>query len=302
MKKIILKIFFILTIFFWSCSFSNAWNITFEDASDATSKISSVSIDKKSWSVETQVQNITYNIFKTVKIIIGWLFVIYIVYTWTMMIMSMWDDEKRLSSAKKNLRYAIVWLLFINIPWLLYNSFTNKMTTDDVTSALWDTRTIFDRNIFMNSDVFWNTLASIITFLEITIVVISVFMIVLTWIKMILSAWEEKAMTEWKQKILWSLAWLVFIWIMEAWRNIVFIWDFKKDWQDLFATLVNLALFFAWPIAIFFISLAWYYYITSGWDEEKVKKAKSIIINTVIATLILLWMYTVLLDLKTLNF
>jgi hypothetical protein len=63
----------------------------------------------------------------------------------------------------------------------------------------------------------------------------------------------------------------------------------------------NLALFFAWPIAIFFLTLAWYYYITSNGDEERVKKAKAIVINTVIATLILLASYTFLLDLQSIS-
>ena len=39
--------------------------------------------------------------------------------------------------------------------------------------------------------------------------------------------------------------------------------------------------------------------ITSNGDEERVKKAKSIIINTILATLILLAAYTFLLDLAT---
>jgi hypothetical protein len=117
-----------------------------------------------------------------------------------------------------------------------------------------------------------------------------------------ISGWEDKNISEAKNKILWSLAWLIFIWIMEVWRNIIFIWDFKWAGQDMFSKLANLALFFAWPIAIFFISLAWYYYITAGGEEEKVKKAKNIIINTALSTLILLWMYTFLLDLRTLNF
>ena len=82
----------------------------------------------------------------------------------------------------------------------------------------------------------------------------------------------------------------------------MFKWDFKWQGQELFATLANLALFFAWPIAIFFLSLAGYYYITAGGDDDKVKKAKSIVFNTLIATIILLGIYTFLLDLKTLSF
>jgi len=69
---------------------------------------------------------------------------------------------------------------------------------------------------------------------------------------------------------------------------------------NLFETLSNLALFFAAPVAIFFLTLAGYYYLTSNGDEDQIKKAKSIIVNTLLATLILLAAYTFLLDLATL--
>lgn len=299
MKKTIVKILLFLSLIL---SFNNLFAINFNEATQATSKISSVSIAKKTWSIETQIVSITTNIFKTLKIAIGWLLVIYIVYAWVMMIISMWDDEKQLSSAKRSIWYAIVGLLFINIPWTLYRSFSDKETYDDITWDYWDIITIYNRNIFMNSSYFRSTLGSIITFLEIAVVALAVFVFIYNWIKIMMSWGQDKNMSEAKNKILWSLAGLIFIWIMEVWRNIVFIWDFKWAWQDMFSKLANLALFFAWPVAIFFISLAWYYYITSWWEEEKIKKAKNIIINTALATLILLWMYTFLLDLKTLSF
>ncbi len=301
MKKTFIKIFLLLSIIF-SINLVNAWNIDFWKAQDATSKIKDVSIGAKTWDMKNQIWQTTNNILKTFKIVIWWLLVIYLVYAWTMMIMSMWSDEGKLSESKRSIWYAIVGLLFVNIPWLLYNSFSGKRTTDDITSTTWDWITIYQRNIFMNSSVFWNTLWNIITFLEIVIVWIAIFMIVYSWIKIIIASWDEEKVSESKKKILWSLAWLIFIWIMEVWRNVMFKWDFKWQWQELFATLANLALFFAWPIAIFFLSLAGYYYITSGWDDDKVKKAKSIVFNTLIAVLILVWTYTILLDLKTLNF
>lgn len=302
MKKII---FIILSIFIWvsfTFSLNASSNINFWNASKATNEIKKVSIANKTWNIQNQITNTTYNVFMTLKIIIWWLLVIYLVYAWTMMIMSMWDDENSLSESKRSIWYAIVGLLFINIPWTLYNSFSNKRTTDDVTSNFWDSLTIYQRNIFMNSDIFWSTLWNLITFLQIFIVAVAIFMIVYAWIQMIIASWEEDKIKSAKDKILWSIAWLLFIWIMEVWRNVVFKWDFKWQWQELFATLANLALFFAWPIAIFFLSLAWYYYITSWWDEEKVKKAKNIVLNTLIAVLILIWTYTLLIDLKTLSF
>jgi hypothetical protein len=56
----------------------------------------------------------------------------------------------------------------------------------------------------------------------------------------------------------------------------------------------------AGPVAIVFLTLAWYYYITANGDDERISKAKNIIINTLIATVILLASYTFLLDLAKL--
>lgn len=298
MKKFLILLTLLFTLF---PSLWYAW-VKFNDASSATSKIKSVSMQEKWGSTETQLQNTAYNFFHTVKVVLGGLLVIYLVYAGVMMILSMWGDEWKLSEGKKWVWYAILWLLFVNIPWTLYNSFSGKRTMDDVTSTTGDTITIYQRNIFMNSEIFWSTLGSLITFLEIAIVAIAIFTLILQGIK-IMSAWgEEDKVSEAKSKILWSVAGLIFIWVMEVWRNIFFLWDFKWQWQELFSKLANLALFFAGPIAIFFLSLAWYYYITSWGEEDKVKKAKAIVLNTVIATVILLGIYTLLLDLKTLTF
>ncbi|MGE4443720.1 MAG: hypothetical protein AB7E37_01860 [Candidatus Altimarinota bacterium] len=300
--KNIIKFFLIFITSIFSFHFSYAGNIDFKDASEATSKIKSVSIKEKTGSMETQIQSTTLNIFKTLKIVVGGLLVIYLVYAGVQMILSMGSDEGQLSEAKRSIRYAIIGLLFINIPGLLYNSFSNKRVTDDVTSTVGDSVTIYQRNIFMNSEVFGSTLGNILTFLQISIVAIAIFMIVYAGIKIILASGDEDKVSESKNKILWSVAGLVFIGVMEVWRNVMFKGDFKGQGQELFATLANLALFFAGPIAIFFLSLAGYYYITAGGDDDKVKKAKSIVFNTLIATIILLGIYTFLLDLKTLSF
>jgi hypothetical protein len=62
---------------------------------------------------------------------------------------------------------------------------------------------------------------------------------------------------------------------------------------------LGLALYFAPPAVIFFLVMAAYYMITSGGDEERVKKAKSIFVNTLIASLILLGAYSFVTDLAT---
>lgn len=294
MNKFLVKIF----LFFWILSsfwFSSVWAVNLEF--EWKNEITRVSISQKSWDFKSSIEWVATNVLKMFKLVIWWLLVIYLVYAWVMMIISMWDDEEKLSSAKRSLWYSIIWLLFVNIPWTLYEAFTWKRTTDSVTQWTWNLKTIYNRNIFINSDVFWNVVWNILTMMEIIIVAAATFMIVLQWINIMKARGEENDITEAKNKILYSILALVFVWIMVVWKNIAFLWD-ANAWRNLFATLANLALFFAWPIATFFLTLAWYYYITAAWDEEKVKKSKVIVINTMFATLILLWMYTFLLELQ----
>ena len=88
----------------------------------------------------------------------------------------------------------------------------------------------------------------------------------------------------------------MFLGVLQAWISVVYAGDIPHG-QSMFASLANLALFFAGPTAIFFLTLGAWYYITSAGDEEKAKKGKSIVINTFIAVIILLASYTFLKDL-----
>lgn len=229
--------------------------------------------------------------------------VIFMVYTGAMMIMSMWSNEEQLSSAKRQIWYAAVALVFINIPESLYRVFVKDSST-----TVWGN---ISTDAFENgsSDTTWNLLVdwvqlwltvnnSIVFFLEMVIFLGAVFMITLAGIQLMTSRGREESMKEAKNKILYTVLALIFVGIIEAWKRLAFGWVID-DGVDLFESLVNLALFFAVPVAVFFLVLAAYYLITSNGDEERVKKAKSIIINTLLATLILLAGYTFLLDLAS---
>lgn len=244
------------------------------------------------------VDNISFfwiRLLTIAKYILSWVLVIFLVYAWIQMIMSMWNDEEKLSSSKKQLRYSMIWLIFINIPGTVYQMFvSNKWVIDWQISWTW---TKWKYNIFVDNTLFDQTLNWwIVTFIEIVIFAVAIFVITIAWIRIISSRWREEQVTESKNKILWSIVWLIFIWFIESWQNVVYNWKIS-DWANMFQTMENLALFFAWPVAIFFLTLAWYYYITSNGDEEKVKKAKSIIINTLIAIIIIIASHAFLKDL-----
>ena len=232
----------------------------------------------------------------------GWVLVIFMVYTGAQMVLSLGSDEEELKKSKTSLWYATLWLVFINIPGTLFNAF-NKTDSSTLDGRIWYSSWVrtpgnTDTNVFIDVFNFWYTLnTDIIWFIQVALSGIAIFMIIISGVKILTSRGKEEKITEQKNKITWSIIWLVFIWFVESWKEVVFEGKIG-DWANFFGTMSNLALFFAWPIAIFFLTLAGYYYITSNGDEERIKKAKAIVINTLIATLILLASYTFLLDLQ----
>jgi hypothetical protein len=298
MKNIIkIIMIFILAFIMLGVFKINAWVIDLSSW-DTILNNTSINIDTN-WTITENVSNLWFKILTTIKYIISWILVIFLVYAWAEMIMSMWNNEERLNSAKKQLRYTLVWLIFINIPWTIYDMFNG--TKENIWSIWWTWSSDTTNNIFANLGLFNTTFNNwIIDFIEVTIVAIAVFMIILAGIQIMTSRWKDEKITEWKNKIVWSLVWLIFVGFIETWQSLVYSGNIS-DWASMFETIEELALFFAWPIGIFFLTLAWYYYITSNGDEEKVKKAKSIIINTLIATVILLASHSMLKELSDLS-
>jgi len=302
MKKILLSFALALSLFFML----GELNI-FAAAVDipGSTDIERVSLDiGTSGNAIADISNTGFRILTIVKRILMWVLVIFMVYIWAMMIMSMGSDEEKLSASKRQIWYALVALIFINIPGTLYEAFYKDGSTTVWsrvgTSAFENASTETTGNLFFDFLVFGHTLNNqIVMFLEVMIFIAAVFMLTIAGISLLTSRGREEKMKEAKNKIVYTILALIFVGIIEAWKSLAF-GGVIDDGVSLFGSLANLALFFAAPVAIFFLSLAWYYFITSNGDEERTKKAKSIIVNTVLATLILLAAYTFLLDLATL--
>ena len=172
----------------------------------------------------------------------------------------------------------MVALLFINIPGTLYESFYKDGTTSigsNISGSAFETASSeTSGNLFFDFFVFSYSLNnSIVLFLEVMVFLGAVFMLTLTGIKIMTSRGKEDRITEAKNKIVYTILALIFVGIIEAWKQLAFS-GIIADGMNMFESLANLALFFAAPVAIFFLTLAGYYYITSNGDEEQVKKAK----------------------------
>lgn len=229
-----------------------------------------------------------FKLINWVRTIFSFILVIFIVYAWIQMVMSTWTNDEDLSSAKRTLWYSIVWIIFINFPVEIYKSIN------------W----VWSSNLFIDELAFRQILKNILFATQILIWWIALFILILEWIKLIANSKTEDAFTKAKLKVRWVLLALIFLWFIELWIRFLITWDQTIiTWNGgLFQSLANLALYISWPIALFFLTLAWYYYIFSNWDEEKMKKWKNIIINTSIWVIILLCIYVLLNDLSLLKF
>ncbi len=300
LKKYISKILLILALVFWLYMLQQAnAEVPIQWLTEIEKVSSNWDITWWASDLQTWIENAWLNLLWKAKVVIMWIIVIFVVYIGIQMVISMWDDEEKLSSSKRQLRYALIAIIFINIPGTIFNSFNpeHRATIDErprINSFVnWNT----DTNTFINDYLFGTTFNdNILWFFKILIFWAAVVTFLMAGIKILTSRWREEKVTEAKTHIIYASLWLMFLWVIESWKYFAFEWSIEA-WYDTFSSMANLALFFAWPTGIFFLTLAGYYYITANGDEDKIKKAKSIVINTVFATLILLASYTFLLDL-----
>lgn len=301
MKKIIYTFIILLSLCITSISYSAGVDLLGNGSS-----IEKVSINtfSQSGDIVTDIEQTGIWLLTIVKIILQGVLLIYIVYIWVQMVMSMGTNEEELSNGKRQLWYSLIAFIFINIPGGLYNAFS-KNTYGNISgnvqySSWFSSPNSSSSNVFIDIFDFWQTLnGDIIGFIEVAIGAIAILVITLQWLQVIWARWREEVITEAKNKITWSIVGLIFIGFIEAWKSFVFSGNIS-DGVNLFETAAQLLLFLAWPITIIFLTLAGYYYITAAWDEEKIKKSKNIIINTLIASVILLASYSFLLDIATL--
>lgn len=89
---------------------------------------------------------------------------------------------------------------------------------------------------------------------------------------MVVSGGDEEKQKNAKHRITYGVLALIFMAFVKAWGSIVAAGDVTKGFVTGTGKLFSVALFFAGPMAIFFLIWGAYYYITSGGDEERVKK------------------------------
>lgn len=303
-KKIIITLLVLIWSMFPFTSFATkASPIVDWLTPDKNEKIVWVSYDslvEEDKDFQWDLKNIWFWYLWIAKWVLQGIMLIYLVYAGFMFFYwSIWKEDK-LESAKNQIYYSLAWLLFINVPWVLYSLFwdswwkqadawVNSEWFNAWIESSWNLLVSWNFQLFVENNLLW--------LLEVVVWIVATFSIILSAYNIINADWKDDIVTEEKDKIVYSVTALIFVWFMQFFKDAVFTGQQDKI-QDLFSSVMNLAIFIWWPIALSFIILAWYYLITSNWDEERLEKAKNIVINSIIWVLILMASWTFLADIN----
>jgi hypothetical protein len=127
-------------------------------------------------------------------------------------------------------------------------------------------------------------------------IAVAVVFLVIGVLKLLFSWWDEESQKKWKNNIIWvSVGVFVMqisysVWTTLYLKSTTFYVDWRLAWTfwiNIFEPIVNIMLLLA---SFGFIAMAVYSFytiITGGWDEEKLKKGKNIIIYALIGFLLI---------------
>lgn len=241
------------------------------------------------------LQWVGFKILWFLKLFVSGIALIYIVMIGVYMIVFS-ENEDRIKSQRRQITYTLIAFLFLNIPGAIYTAFMpNEKWTTLQTDPAWRDTT--------SGSVFWDTFwfewvfGDLIAFFRVFIFGVAIVMFTWGLFRMIVSAGDEEAQKQGKNRLIYGTIGLLFLWFVEFWGTLVANGDFENYIPSIANSLFWIAIFFAAPVAIFFLIWWAYYYITSAGDEDRIKKGKSIIINTFIATIILIASLSFLSDL-----
>ena len=247
--------------------------------------------------VEEVGQSFWLKILWLMKIVVsGFALIFMVMIGANMVIMS--ESEERIKTQRRQIVYVLVGFLFLNIPGVVYEVISPASASENTigvgswssTGTLWYTAWLQ-----------WLTW-SLFGFFRVFAYGVAILMLSWGFFRLILSSGDEERVKAAKSRVINSVLALVFLLFAEAWIRAISGTSFVSSVSGIAGQAFRLAIFFAAPVAIFFIIYGAYYYITSAGDEDRIKKWKNILVNTFIASLILIAAFSFLSDLASFTF
>lgn len=222
--------------------------------------------------------NVLYIVIRNITL---WIMIIFIVWTWASLLL--WGKAEESKKKLSSLLYILLWWVFVYAANWLFGEVLNFWVmsdnfTPDQTGIWWVT------NAFIWE---WSVLFVILSAVKAFAFFLAIIMIVITWFKVI-AAWEWE---KWKKLMKWLINVVVALLIIK-WVDFIYylVSDSKSFVANAADFIVNVATVFAyiyWIIVVIMVIVAWYLYITDGWDWGNFKKATNVLINILLSALVL---------------
>ncbi len=203
--------------------------------------------------------------------------------------------SEKTEEASSNFKKWVVWISI----WIIVTQIAYYLVT-----ILFDK----DVNIELANNFVDIIIQPFISLLETSASFIFIFIMIYSFFSLVTANWDEEKAKSWKMSVLYAIMWFVVIKVSKKLVDAVYgktscsshtninctnTTDIK--WiAEIIVNIINWMNGFIWLIVIILIIYAWFMVLTSIWDEEKLKKAKSIIIYIAIWLFILVANYLIL--------
>lgn len=233
----------------------------------------------------------------------------------------------------KNIFYAIAWVyLLVLVLKLLFLENTEEEVWKFKKWVLWTTiwiivmqiafgfvNVLYDQGVNESLAVSFldNIINPLIALLETAASLFFLAIAIFTFFRMVTSSWDEEKAKKWKWSIVYAIVWFAVIklskGIVEAayWKinpncETSFWFDFVaascledariEGVSKIITDVINWVNWFIWIVVLIMVIYAWSLVLLSAWDEEKLKKAKSIMLYVAI------WMFLLVINYLILTF
>ncbi len=233
----------------------------------------------------TAAKDFGFRILGVLRIVVSGFALIYLVMIGVYMILGS-DSEETIKTQRKQITYALVGFLFLNIPNFIYEIFAPGSGATIGQPDNWSASS--GGSIFWNTAGFEGVIGNLIAFFRVFAFGVAVLMFTWGLFELLVSGGDDEKKKKAKNRIIYGILGLVFLGFVQLWGELVAVGDFGNYIPSIGGTLFSLVLYIAGPISIFMLIWGGYLFITSAGDEERIKKGKSILVNTGIALIILI--------------
>lgn len=176
-----------------------------------------------------------------------------------------------ITKQKQQLIYVLLGFLFLNLPSVIYDVFINP-SRPELSDPTWTTT---DGTSLWNVEYLNKFSDNLMQFFRVLVYIVAVAMFTWSAFTLIASRGKEEYKKTALNRFLYGSAALFFLGIAETWIGILKHQNLSTNIlfdSQLAQQIFNLLFFLAGPVAIFFLMIGAYYYITSAGNEERAKK------------------------------